>query len=93
LNIATAFISAAGITLQHGLTTSRSALADTLNAAAGAASMTVGLLDSTKFKRSTLLTVRTAQSLGPGSSPTTGWTARPSRSTAGPFSDDGAEAD
>jgi hypothetical protein len=52
--------------------------------------MTVGLLDSTKFKRSTLLTV---QSLGPGSSPTTGWTARPSRSTAGPFSDDGAEAD
>jgi hypothetical protein len=62
LNIATAFISAAGITLQHGLTTLRSALADTLNAAAGAASMTVGLLDSTKFKRSTLLTV---QSLGP----------------------------
>ena len=30
LNIAVAFISAAGITLEHGLTTSRSALADTL---------------------------------------------------------------
>ena len=37
LNIAMAFISAAGITLEHGLTTSRSALADTLNAAADAA--------------------------------------------------------
>ena len=35
LNISIAFISAAGITLEHGLTTSRSALADTLNAAAG----------------------------------------------------------
>ena len=37
LNIAVAFISAAGITLEHGLTTSRAALADTLNAAAEAA--------------------------------------------------------
>ena len=37
LNIAVAFISAAGVTLEHGLTTSRSALADTLNAAAAAA--------------------------------------------------------
>ena len=34
LNLAVAFISAAGITLEHGLTTSRAALADTLNAAA-----------------------------------------------------------
>ena len=43
LNIAVAFISAAGVTLEHGLTTSRSALADTLNAAAAAAaSTTVG---------------------------------------------------
>jgi DeoR family fructose operon transcriptional repressor len=63
LNIAVAFISAAGITLEHGLTTSRSALADTLNAAAGAAQTKVGLLDSTKFKRSSLLTVHSAQSL------------------------------
>ena len=38
-------------------------MADTLNAAAGAAKMKVGLLDSTKFKRSSLLTVRSAQSL------------------------------
>ena len=37
LNIAVAFISAAGITLEHGLTTSRAALADTLNAAADCA--------------------------------------------------------
>jgi DeoR/GlpR family transcriptional regulator of sugar metabolism len=63
LNIAVAFISAAGITLEHGLTTSRSALADTLNAAAQAAAKTVGLFDSTKFSRSSLLTVRTAESL------------------------------
>jgi DeoR family fructose operon transcriptional repressor len=63
LNIAVAFISAAGVTLDHGLTTSRSALADTLNAAASAAQRTVGLLDSSKFKRSSLLTVRSAQSL------------------------------
>ena len=63
LNIAVAFISAAGITLDHGLTTSRAALADTLNAAAEAAQKKVGLLDSTKFKRSSLLTVRSAQSL------------------------------
>jgi DeoR/GlpR family transcriptional regulator of sugar metabolism len=63
LNIAVAFISAAGITLEHGLTTSRAALADTLNAAAESAQQKVGLLDSTKFKRASLLTVRSAQSL------------------------------
>lgn len=63
LNIAVAFISAAGITLEHGLTTSRAALADTLNAAAECAQKKVGLLDSTKFKRASLLTVRSAQSL------------------------------
>jgi DeoR/GlpR family transcriptional regulator of sugar metabolism len=63
LNIAVAFISAAGITLEHGLTTSRAALADTLNAAADCAHKTIGLLDSTKFKRDSLMTVRSAQSL------------------------------
>jgi DeoR family fructose operon transcriptional repressor len=63
LNIAVAFISAAGVTLEHGLTTSRSALADTLNAAAAAAVTTVGLLDSGKFGRSSLLSIRPAQSL------------------------------
>jgi DeoR/GlpR family transcriptional regulator of sugar metabolism len=63
LNLAVAFISAAGITIEHGLTTSRSALADTLNAACAAAAKTVGLFDSSKFRRSSLLTVRHAQSL------------------------------
>ena len=63
LNIAVAFISAAGITLEHGLTTSRAALADTLNAAADCAQKTVGLLDSTKFNRASLMSVRSAQSL------------------------------
>jgi DeoR/GlpR family transcriptional regulator of sugar metabolism len=63
LNIAVAFISATGITLEHGLTTSRAALADTLNAAAESAQKKIGLLDSTKFKRASLLSVRSAQSL------------------------------
>jgi DeoR/GlpR family transcriptional regulator of sugar metabolism len=63
LNLSVAFVSAAGITLEHGLTTSRAALADTLNAAADCARKTVGLLDSAKFKRDSLMTARSAQSL------------------------------
>ncbi len=63
LNLATAFISASGVTLDKGLTTSRKGIADTLNAARGAASRTVGLLDSSKFRRASLLTVTRAQSL------------------------------
>jgi DeoR/GlpR family transcriptional regulator of sugar metabolism len=63
LNLAMAFISAAGITLEHGLTTSRRSLADTLNAARATAVKTVGLLDSTKFRRASLLTVAPAQEL------------------------------
>jgi DeoR family fructose operon transcriptional repressor len=63
LNLAVAFISAAGITLEHGLTTSRAALADVLNAAAECAQKTIGLLDSTKFERDSLMTARSAQSL------------------------------
>ena len=64
LNIAMAFISAAGITLEHGLTTSRSALADTLNAAAEcrAEEGRAAGLDEVQT-RSSLLTVRSAQSL------------------------------
>src|SRR3954447_15798739 len=58
-----AFISAAGITLDHGLTTSRSGLSDTLNAAADSARRVVGLMDSTKFERSSLLTIRSATAL------------------------------
>jgi DeoR family fructose operon transcriptional repressor len=63
LNIAAAFISAAGITLEQGLTTSRSALADTLNAACEAAATTVGLFDSSKFHRASLLSIRPATAL------------------------------
>jgi DeoR/GlpR family transcriptional regulator of sugar metabolism len=63
LTFAAAFISAAGITLNHGLTTSRSGLADTLNAAADSAERVIGLMDSTKFERSSLMTIRSAAAL------------------------------
>ena len=63
LNFAAAFVSAAGITLDHGLTTSRSGLADTLNAAADSAERVVGLMDSTKFERASLMTIRSATEL------------------------------
>jgi DeoR/GlpR family transcriptional regulator of sugar metabolism len=58
-----AFISAAGITLADGLSTSRSGLADTLNAAAGSAGRVVGLMDSSKFERASLMTIRSATTL------------------------------
>src|SRR3954452_7672785 len=63
LTFHTAFVSAAGITLDHGLTTSRSGLADTLNAAADSAERVIALMDSTKFERSSLMTIRSAASL------------------------------
>jgi DeoR family fructose operon transcriptional repressor len=63
LNFAVAFVSAAGVTLDRGLTTSRSGLADTLNAAADSAKQTIGLMDSTKFERSSLMTIRSAAAL------------------------------
>ena len=63
LNFAVAFVSAAGVTLDHGLTTSRSGLADTLNAAADSAKRAIGLVDSTKFERSSLMTIRSAEAL------------------------------
>jgi DeoR family fructose operon transcriptional repressor len=61
LNVATAFISAAGITLEHGITTSRKGIADTLNAAVSVAAQTVALIDSSKFRRASLLTIAPAQ--------------------------------
>lgn len=51
-----AFISAAGVTVEHGLTTSRGPLADTLAAASASAAKTVALLDASKFGRVSLLT-------------------------------------
>ena len=63
LNFSAAFISAAGITLELGLTTSRRPLADTLNAARAVSTRTIGLIDSTKFGRSSLLGIVAAEQL------------------------------
>jgi DeoR/GlpR family transcriptional regulator of sugar metabolism len=63
LNFDVAFVSAAGLTLDKGLTTTRRALADTLNAARAVSARTVGLIDSSKFGRSSLLTIAQAQEL------------------------------
>jgi DeoR/GlpR family transcriptional regulator of sugar metabolism len=63
LNFALAFVSAAGITLDQGLTTARRPLADVINAARASAGRTIGLIDATKFGRSSLLTIARAQEL------------------------------
>jgi DeoR/GlpR family transcriptional regulator of sugar metabolism len=63
LNIETAFLSAAGITLAHGLTTTRRTLADTLQAAISSSSRTIGLIDSSKFGLSALLAIARPQEL------------------------------
>jgi DeoR/GlpR family transcriptional regulator of sugar metabolism len=57
LNIDLAFVSAAGITLEQGLTTSRRPLADVVNAARAVARRCVALVDSSKFGRASLLTM------------------------------------
>jgi DeoR/GlpR family transcriptional regulator of sugar metabolism len=57
LNIETAFVSAGGVTLEQGLTTTRRSLADTLHAAAASSKRTIGLIDSTKFGLSALLSI------------------------------------
>jgi DeoR/GlpR family transcriptional regulator of sugar metabolism len=63
LNMEVAFISAGGITLEHGLTTTRRALADTLRAALASSAKGVGLIDSSKFGLSALLTIARADEL------------------------------
>jgi DeoR family fructose operon transcriptional repressor len=63
LNFDTAFVSAAGVTPDSGLTTSRRPLADVVNAARAAAGQTVGLIDSTKFGRASLVSIAPAQEL------------------------------
>lgn len=60
LNFDVAFVSAAGLTLDAGLTTSRRPLADVINTARANASRTVALIDSTKFGRASLLTIARA---------------------------------
>ena len=63
LNIEAAFVSAAGITLEHGLTTTRRALADVLQAALQSSARKIGLIDSSKFGLSALLTIAHANEL------------------------------
>jgi len=54
---------AAGVSLDQGLTTARRPLADVVNAARASAERSVGLIDATKFGRSSLLTIARAQEL------------------------------
>jgi DeoR family fructose operon transcriptional repressor len=63
LNFDLAFVSAAGITLDQGLTTARRPLADVVNAARGSADRTIGLIDASKFGRASLLSIAPAQQL------------------------------
>jgi len=63
LNFAVAFVSAAGVTLEQGLTTARRPLADVVNAARASAERSVGLIDSTKFGRASLLSIAPAREL------------------------------
>ena len=63
LHFDVAFISAAGITLEAGLTTARSPIADVLRTARGRAVATVGLVDATKFGRAALVSIARPQDL------------------------------
>jgi DeoR family fructose operon transcriptional repressor len=63
LHFDVAFVSAAGVTLDAGLTTSRRPLADVLVAATANAERTLGLIDATKFGRAGLLSIMPAQQL------------------------------
>ena len=63
VNLETAFISAAGVTLEHGLTSTRRALVDALQAASASSAKTIGLIDSSKFGLSALLTIARAEEL------------------------------
>jgi DeoR/GlpR family transcriptional regulator of sugar metabolism len=63
LNFAVAFVSAAGVTLEQGLTTARRPLADVVNGARASAERSIGLIDATKFGRASLLSIARAQEL------------------------------
>ena len=60
LNFDDAYVSAAGVTLKEGLTTSRRPLADVINGARSGAKRTVALIDASKFGRASLLTIMRA---------------------------------
>jgi DeoR/GlpR family transcriptional regulator of sugar metabolism len=63
LNFDVAFVSCAGLTLEQGLTTARRPLADVVNAGRANAERTVGLIDSSKFGRASLLSIAPAADL------------------------------
>ncbi len=63
LNFQVAFVSAAGLSIERGLTTTRQSLAGTLRAARQAAQRTVALIDSMKVGRESLLTIFQANEL------------------------------
>jgi DeoR/GlpR family transcriptional regulator of sugar metabolism len=63
LNMETAFVSAGGVTLEHGLTTTRRSLADTLQAALASSAKAIGLIDSSKFGLSALLSIARTEEL------------------------------
>lgn len=60
LHFSTTFVSAAGLTLEEGLTTTRRDLADVINAARAVSTRTIALVDSTKFGRTSLLAIAEA---------------------------------
>jgi DeoR/GlpR family transcriptional regulator of sugar metabolism len=63
LNFDLAFVSAAGLTPDAGLTTSRRPLADVLNAARESATRAIGLIDATKFGRASLVSIVSGRDL------------------------------
>lgn len=62
LNFATTFVSAAGITLEQGLTTAQRGIADVLEAVLGESRRRVALIDSSKFGKSALRKIAPPQS-------------------------------
>ena len=63
LNFDLAFVSAAGVTVEAGLTTARRPLADVINAARGNAKRCIGLIDASKFGRASMLSIAPAKEL------------------------------
>jgi DeoR family fructose operon transcriptional repressor len=63
LNLDLTFMSAAGMTPEAGLTTSRRPLADVINAARAVSARTVALIDASKVGRASLVSIARAQEL------------------------------
>jgi DeoR family fructose operon transcriptional repressor len=58
-----AFVSGSGFDLEHGLTTSRRPLADTIAAVRGSAGLLIALVDASKVGRASLVTIAPAREL------------------------------